>query len=369
MFYNSRALFYTCRFVWCVLILPFVVEAKPPIGPKVHDYAVSLDDYDEAEIDRKIQELQKILKPKSAIKESVRKPQNEPAPPTQQLSEQKKDAQTAPCNDPKKCDLSPKPEALKPLPVPPQPKETKQAQQRPRQLENQRKKDAPREQRPQEKLDGQMCLPAVDGLSRFDYSTFDQKQRPYQFIWQMAPVAVEIQEKTGLPASVFLAQAAIESASSDGGWGMGKGYKERNSLFGHSCCFNGRNCQIDREFSMVLRNGEKKTVWGKCDTWRPRGEGGKYVTFSNLKDSAWAYAHILLYSPRTAGTYGAIRAAVAKSAPKVADLNEVLGGLNRYAAGAGYQSKLSSIIESKNLKKYDKMRMCPIDGSDNFKGV
>lgn len=211
-------------------------------------------------------------------------------------------------------------------------------------------------------LRGEKCIPTVDSVSGFDFSVLPHRNRAHEFLHLVAPVAVEIQEKTGLPASVIMAQAAIESAGGSQGFGMGKGYRNRNAMFGHSCCFGSGKCkdsEVNRTFTLTTRQGEVISVKGTCNAYRPKNEGGRYYTFADAKDSAWAHAWLLLQNPKTAGVYGGVREAVKRAGPKgVGNSTAVVDGLKRYAAAGNYMDSLKKIINTYNLKKYDNRRSC-----------
>jgi uncharacterized FlgJ-related protein len=169
------------------------------------------------------------------------------------------------------------------------------------------------------------------------------------FIDFMTPFALEVQEATGLPAAVIVAQAAIET-----GWGRSSLFRRSNSLFGHSCWRQG----TEQKFRIQIR-GEWKELKATCSIPRPAAERGYYLKFDSAQDSVYAYASNLLHAPATQRYYRGLREAVAKSRPNPANWNEVVSGLQSYAAdGQSYLSTLRSVIRSNDLSSLEGKKLC-----------
>jgi len=173
------------------------------------------------------------------------------------------------------------------------------------------------------------------------------------FINYMAPIAVKVQQKTGLPASLIMAQAIQET-----GWGTSNLFAKGNAAFGHSCW--SKQSSHTRKVQISDSPAEFKDIKVKCKKKRPSSEGGRYLTFENMEDSVWAYADNVLYNEKTAKYYGKVRYAVKKAAleGKAASYRDVIPGLSSYAADPGYQKKLGRLIKSKNLYKFDNLKLC-----------
>lgn len=125
------------------------------------------------------------------------------------------------------------------------------------------------------------CISLPGAMGKPNFSAYKKnRESAEKFIDWILPFAKLIQENTGLPASVIIAQAAIET-----GWGRSKGYRDRNSLFGHSCWRRG---QV-REFSIPIEGQVVRAV-GNCTFSRPSNEGGMYLGFSSPLQSLYAYA-------------------------------------------------------------------------------
>lgn len=176
----------------------------------------------------------------------------------------------------------------------------------------------------------------------------DYKARVFAFADYMAPIAQYFQAKTGLPASVMIAQAMLETA-----YGTSYLFNNKEALFGESCVKFGtarsRNFEIDNEAFSAK---------GSCLTNRPKNEGYYYVNFDSKESSVASYIHNLLLDPRTKDTYGGVRAAVKEARTNnpngVASWQKVVPHLSRYATNKNYVQDVASTIRNLGLEKYDK---------------
>jgi flagellum-specific peptidoglycan hydrolase FlgJ len=192
---------------------------------------------------------------------------------------------------------------------------------------------------------------ATEGRS---LATSDKKKK---FIDYLAPIAIKIQLRTGLPASIIMSQAIHETA-----WGTSNLFEKGSAAFGHSCW--NRNDGEKQTIQLGTDPDEFKEINVKCNHPRPRNEGGFYLNFESMEDSVLAYANNLLYNPRTARHYKGIREVVAKAKAqgKVANYTDVVKNLGAYAADQDYIPKVRKTIDSNDLTRFDSMNIC---GSGN----
>lgn len=143
---------------------------------------------------------------------------------------------------------------------------------------------------------------------------------PADFIQMIAPSAVELQKETGIRASVTIAQGALET-----GWGA---HVPANNLFGVKA-FG------DEPYVEVL-------TWEVYDGRRVEIMA-RFRSYSNILDSLRDHAQVLLQD----------RYAPVREASSAEDATQQLY-LCGYATDPDYSSKLSSIIRTYELEKYDK---------------
>lgn len=142
-----------------------------------------------------------------------------------------------------------------------------------------------------------------------------------QFIESLAPKAQEIQLKYGVPASIAIAQAALES-----GWGV---YAKGNNLFGIKAGKTWAGSAIDLA-TYEYFNGIKTSITDK------------FRAYGCLEDSLENYGQFLASNGRYARVIGS-------SANKAADELQRAG----YATDPCYADKLKSIINTYNLTRFD----------------
>lgn len=193
------------------------------------------------------------------------------------------------------------------------------------------------------------CIADTRNSTRPDFRAIrDVRARKKAFVDYMAPFALEVQEATGLPASVIISQAAIET-----GWGTSSLFRRSNSLFGHSCWRQGS----EQKYRIQIR-GEWKEIKASCNEARPANERGFYLKFDSAQDSVYAYAANLLHTPSTQRFYPELRAAVAKARPGVASWREVADGLKRYAADQSYAHTVAAIINQERMFEIEGKQVC-----------
>lgn len=140
-----------------------------------------------------------------------------------------------------------------------------------------------------------------------------------------APMAIEQQQKFGIPASVTLAQMALES-----GWGEGRAIKEGNNAFCVKGSYNG-------QYVLISDNANNE----------------KFRKYDTLAQSFDDHSRLLMkdrYRQAPGSDYKVWTAGIQK------------GG---YAYPPdGYAEKLNSLIESNSLQRYDVMGLSPAQRVD-----
>ena len=141
-----------------------------------------------------------------------------------------------------------------------------------------------------------------------------------EFIASIAPHAQELQSKYGVPASIAIAQAALES-----GWGK---KAAGNNFYGVKGSANGSSVEVaTHEFL----GGVRRAV---TDNFR---------AYSSAFDSMEDYGHLLASKARYVGVVQA------SSANEAADALQRAG----YATDPRYAEKLKAIIADNDLTRFD----------------
>lgn len=182
------------------------------------------------------------------------------------------------------------------------------------------------------------------------------------FFKQMAPLAIRIQTKTGMPASLLLAQWAQET-----GWGVGSSngssprndiLEDHNIIAGHSCWTRSETPE-DMAISEDLDLGVT-TINTRCNVERPANEGGFYLSFDTFEEGAYAHVQNLLKNPGTADAYEQIRQIHSRAVEngQVADSLAMADGLSDYAADPNYVTSIKRLINDNDLQKFDAFSIC-----------
>lgn len=111
----------------------------------------------------------------------------------------------------------------------------------------------------------------------------------------MTPISLYIQEKTGIPASVLLAQVVLES-----GWGGSNVTILKNNILGLG------NSVAYEKFEVTLDLGDEQRV---IPVVAPHDTSA--YAFENIGDSIFYYVYVLLQSPDNANHYAALREYIA----------------------------------------------------------
>jgi len=179
-------------------------------------------------------------------------------------------------------------------------------------------------------------------------------ERKRKFIDYMSPIAVFLQEMTGFPASIIVAQAAWET-----GWGTSYLFRNDQNPFGYSC-FSSKGTTIKYEVNLGDKSVKGKGVCGRS---RPRRERGRYVKFDSYLDGFMGYIDNLLNKRGTQWAYKNIRQEVsqAKDRGQVAHWTRIASGLNHYAADSSYVKRIRETVEQNHLDQLDSRAACNRD--------
>jgi len=169
-------------------------------------------------------------------------------------------------------------------------------------------------------------------------------ERKKAFFEYWAPLAVYYQGQTGLPASVFLAQVAHETA-----WTSSNVFRKATNISGHSCFRLGST----KTFQIGEWDGPRQVV-ASCSVPRPANEGGYYFEFGGIRDASAAYIHNILFNPKTAQPYADLRQAVRQGKPGV----EVAQHLSSYATDPKYVERITTTIRTNRLDQYESRGIC-----------
>jgi flagellum-specific peptidoglycan hydrolase FlgJ len=148
-----------------------------------------------------------------------------------------------------------------------------------------------------------------------------------QFIASIAEAAVESADETGVPASVTVAQAILESY-----WGSSRLAREANNFFG---------------IKAQTRNGPAGVVW--FDVWEVIGgrnvlQSQAFRAYNTAAESFVDHGRFLLDN----GRYAAAMAARGDPRQFARELNRA-----GYATDPSYASKLIGLMDRYNLYRYD----------------
>ena len=146
------------------------------------------------------------------------------------------------------------------------------------------------------------------------------------FFEKYAPLAMEQQQKYGIPASVTLAQAALES-----GWGESQLTREDKNFFGIHAV------------PAWIKRGDPVAVYN---------DGGRvpFTKHADARESFEYHSKFLLLNSRQYGSCYSLSPTDSEGWAK----GIARGG---YAQDGSYYIKLSGCIEKYDLKKYDEMAM------------
>jgi len=161
-------------------------------------------------------------------------------------------------------------------------------------------------------------------------------RRQAAFLAGLLPAVERLQQRYGLPASVVLAQAILES-----NWGQSRLARVAKNLFGIKA--------VNRHVEAVTL----PTVEFDAGSDRPRIVPARFAVYASYEDCLGDYARLLAFAPR----YAAARA-VARDPFAFAEQLEACG----YATDPGYAAKLARLIRRYGLTRFD--RKAGIDATD-----
>lgn len=155
--------------------------------------------------------------------------------------------------------------------------------------------------------------------------------KPADFIAKILPAARALMAETGIPASVTIAQAAVESANPARGWGDSDLTRASNNLFGikagpgwHGPVFSADTAEFDHGQRAVVH-----ALWRKYPDWQ-----------ASLED----HARFLRANPRYAACFKETTGEGWARALQAAG----------YSTNPGYADLLIQIMRGRNMEQYDK---------------
>ena len=152
------------------------------------------------------------------------------------------------------------------------------------------------------------------------------------FLRGLVPAAQRVAARYGVPASVVLAQAILES-----NWGRSRLARAAKNLFGLKA--------VSRHTDSITLPTTEYDRQG-----RPRIVGARFAAYACLDDCLADYGRLLAFAPR----YGPARA-VADDPIAFAEQLEACG----YATDPGYGKKLAGLICRHNLTRFDGVSPSP----------
>lgn len=169
--------------------------------------------------------------------------------------------------------------------------------------------------------------------------------RRMKFAEWIRPVALYVQATTGMPASVFIAQAGLASE-----WGASPEFRNNNNLFKHKCWVP--NSVITGEIEL---GGRKFTYKGTCGTEKIFNQVGRPLKFATREESVLAYLHVLLFSPSK--YYRNLQEELKRGLKHVpvrqASFRSVAGVLNSFSPDNKYVGLLQMAIQQEKFATYD----------------
>ncbi len=195
---------------------------------------------------------------------------------------------------------------------------------------------------------------SVEKFTQAQRGERDTARKKKAFFDYFAPLALHLQEISGYPASVMLAQWSAET-----GWGTSNVLEKAKNIAGQSCFGFSREV---KKIKLDFPNGKSATISRSCDQPRPASEKYWYFRYTSAADSGYAYVHNLVANPKTARPYSGVRKAVQKAARGESSgqelRDEVIAGLGSYATDPDYQKNLRAALARDRLARFDEMRTC-----------
>lgn len=151
------------------------------------------------------------------------------------------------------------------------------------------------------------------------------KRHQCQFLQKMVPHALDVQYRHGVPASVALAQAALES-----NWGRSGLARKANNFFGM------KKARRHKEFVLMPTSEFQNGKWVRVQA--------PFARFAGARESFEDWARLLSRSSR----YKRCLAAAANPVAFARCIQQA-----GYATDPKYADKLAALIGSLNLTQYD----------------
>jgi uncharacterized FlgJ-related protein len=169
--------------------------------------------------------------------------------------------------------------------------------------------------------------------------------RRLKFIDWIKPVALYLQGVTGMPASLFIAQAGHASE-----WGASPAFRNNNNIFKHMCWLP--KSTLTGEVDL---GGKKFSYKATCGVEKTFGSMGRPFKFPSREDSILAYLHLILTSPSK--NYRAFQDELKRGLkalpPHQASFRAAGAVLNAFSADAKYVAQIQSVIQVEKLAVLD----------------
>jgi hypothetical protein len=182
-----------------------------------------------------------------------------------------------------------------------------------------------------------------------------------RFIEWVRPLALRIQAITGLPASLLITQAGMES-----GFGVDSVYRRKNNLMGITCDL--KNEPRVRSYAIDLGDGVVHRFTAGCQ-WQRSTFPTHFRVFEKPEQSILVWAYALITNPATQRQYGTLRDLAAEGRRTGTPLasSRFISALGKYAVEGDYRSALRAIYRVRRLRTiFDRLdastQVCP-DGT------
>lgn len=181
------------------------------------------------------------------------------------------------------------------------------------------------------------------------FSKMFETRRP-KFIEWIKPLALYIQGVTGLPASVFIAQAGLASE-----WGGSPAFRNNNNIFKHMCWVP--KSTIEGEVQI----GKLKIPYkGTCGVEKTFGNIGRPYKFATREESIAAYLHFVLSSSskQYKPFQEELKRGLKSRKVQMVGYKNASGVLGVYSHDPKYLGQLQSVIAAEKISELDMADGC-----------
>lgn len=180
--------------------------------------------------------------------------------------------------------------------------------------------------------------------SRDYFRKLSDSERSDKFVEWLKPAALYVQTHTGIPASVIIAQAAVET-----GYGKSKLFVEGYNMFGLTCV------ERHSEKSLTIKFGSESqtTMAGKCDqTTYIANKKRMFGKYNDPLSSMMLYLHNLLTGSHYTQLQMDQQVLRTQNPTAVLSSDKVLNQLINYD-GPGYKGLVKKVIRDNGLEALD----------------